>query len=76
MQYAINLCLALPILTHFSSIALAHPTKPLYPPACIIGAGPAGLTAAGRLQEKGIDAIVFEKQAEIGGKCQSYYDEE
>lgn len=34
------------------------------------------MTAAARLQEKGIDAIVFEKQVEIGGKCQSYYDEE
>ncbi|KAF2704639.1 FAD/NAD(P)-binding domain-containing protein [Pleomassaria siparia CBS 279.74] len=46
------------------------------PPVCIIGAGPAGLTAAGKLQNKGIDAVVFEKQPAVGGKCQAYYDEE
>ena len=68
MRYSTTWCLALPILAHYSLIASARPTKPLYAPACVIGAGPAGLTAAGRLQEKGIDAIVFEKQAEIGGK--------
>lgn len=44
-------------------------------PVCIIGAGPAGLAAAGRLQAKGIDAIVFDKQDEVGGKCQAWYDE-
>ncbi|KAF2477635.1 FAD/NAD(P)-binding domain-containing protein [Lindgomyces ingoldianus] len=52
----------------------AHPTKPKLP-VCIVGAGPAGLTAANRLEKKGLKAVLFEKQPEIGGKCQSYYDE-
>jgi cation diffusion facilitator CzcD-associated flavoprotein CzcO len=43
-------------------------------PVCIIGAGPAGLTAAKRLEAKGQKAVIFEKQAEVGGKCQSFYD--
>jgi protoporphyrinogen oxidase len=43
---------------------------------CIIGAGPAGLTAASKLEEKNIKAVIFDSQAELGGKCQSYYDEE
>ena len=46
------------------------------PPVCIIGAGPAGLTAAGKLEEKGIKAMIFDKQEEIGGKCQAWYDEQ
>ena len=46
------------------------------PPVCIIGAGPSGLSAAGKLEEKGIKAIVFDKQAEVGGKCQAWYDEQ
>ncbi|KAF1956436.1 FAD/NAD(P)-binding domain-containing protein [Byssothecium circinans] len=54
----------------------AWPTKRHKPPVCIIGAGPAGLTAAGRLEAKGIEAVVFEKQDALGGKCQSYYDDE
>jgi monoamine oxidase len=76
MKYSTTWSFAIPILTHLSLIASTRPTDPHYPPVCIIGAGPAGLSAAGRLQEKGIDAIVFEKQEAIGGKCQSYYDEE
>jgi hypothetical protein len=79
MRYSTAWGFALSTFTHFPLEASALPTndaKPLYAPACVLGAGPAGLTAASRLQEKGIDAIVFEKQAEIGGKCQSYYDDE
>ncbi|KAF1995917.1 FAD/NAD(P)-binding domain-containing protein [Amniculicola lignicola CBS 123094] len=56
-----------------SQSAEAWPHKK--PPVCIIGAGPAGLTAANRLEEKGYKAVIFEKQPEVGGKCQSYYDE-
>ncbi len=37
----------------------------------ILGAGLAGLSAAWHLQRKGIDCIVFEKEAEIGGLCRS-----
>ncbi|KAF2805484.1 FAD/NAD(P)-binding domain-containing protein [Mytilinidion resinicola] len=43
-------------------------------PVCIVGAGPAGLAAAKRLESKGKKAVIFEKQAEVGGKCQTYYD--
>ncbi|RDI78266.1 hypothetical protein Vi05172_g11772 [Venturia inaequalis] len=43
-------------------------------PVCIIGAGPSGLTAAYNLQLKGYKTVIFDKQAEIGGKCQAYYD--
>ena len=44
-------------------------------PVCIVGAGPAGLTAAATLESKGRKAVIFEKQQVVGGKCQSYYDE-
>jgi ribulose 1,5-bisphosphate synthetase/thiazole synthase len=44
-------------------------------PICIVGAGPAGLTIANRLQAKGLDTVVFEKDPEVGGKCQAFYDE-
>lgn len=43
-------------------------------PVCIVGAGPAGLTIANRLQAKGYSTVIFEKNAEVGGKCQAYYD--
>ncbi len=45
-------------------------------PVCIVGAGPAGLSAASKLQDKGIKAIVFDKQDAVGGKCQAYYDDQ
>jgi ribulose 1,5-bisphosphate synthetase/thiazole synthase len=45
-------------------------------PVCIVGAGPAGLTIANRLQTKGYATVIFEKDAEVGGKCQAYYDEQ
>jgi NADPH-dependent glutamate synthase beta subunit-like oxidoreductase len=44
-------------------------------PVCIIGAGPAGLSAAGRLEQKGVKAMVFDSQEEVGGKCQAWYDD-
>lgn len=43
-------------------------------PVCIVGAGPAGLSAAKALEEKGRSVVVFEKRPEVGGKCQAYYD--
>ena len=43
-------------------------------PVCIVGAGPAGLTVANRLEAKGYETVIFEKQPEVGGKCQAYYD--
>lgn len=60
----------------FSTTANAWPRRHSTPPVCIIGAGPSGLTAASRLEAQGVKAIVFDKQAELGGKCQSYYDEQ
>ncbi|KAI0087473.1 hypothetical protein BDY19DRAFT_907334 [Irpex rosettiformis] len=43
-------------------------------PVCIVGAGPGGLTIAHELESKGYSTIVFDKQPEVGGKCQEYYD--
>ena len=37
----------------------------------VIGAGPAGLTAAWRLQQAGFDCIVFEAQSQVGGRSRS-----
>jgi uncharacterized protein with NAD-binding domain and iron-sulfur cluster len=34
------------------------------------------LSAAGKLEEKGIKAMIFDKQEEVGGKCQAWYDEQ
>lgn len=76
MQYSMRCSVALPILTYLSLTASALPTRSPKPPVCIIGGGPAGLTAAARLDAKGIESIVFEKQDAVGGKCQSYYDDE
>lgn len=44
-------------------------------PVCIVGAGPAGLTVANKLEAKGYETVIFEKNPEVGGKCQAYYDE-
>lgn len=49
------------------SLSAAHPV-------CIVGAGPAGLAAAAKLELRGKAAVVFEKQRAVGGKCQAVYD--
>jgi cation diffusion facilitator CzcD-associated flavoprotein CzcO len=54
----------------------ATPLRRHQSPVCIIGAGPAGLSAGARLEAKGIPAIIFDEQKEIGGKCQAWYDEQ
>jgi len=62
-----------------SSLTLSAPTGRCdcdEKPVCIIGAGPAGLAAAGRLEQKGIKAVMFDRQEEVGGKCQAWYDEQ
>jgi NADPH-dependent 2,4-dienoyl-CoA reductase/sulfur reductase-like enzyme len=65
------------LLTLFALTTAAHPTRRHDPkPVCIIGAGPAGLSAAGRLEHKGIKAIIFDEQEEVGGKCQAFYNNE
>lgn len=76
MRHSTKYSFVLPIVTYLWLTASALPTKPVKNPVCIIGAGPAGLTAAARLEAKGIESVVFEKQTAIGGKCQSYYDEQ
>lgn len=45
-------------------------------PVCIVGAGPAGLAAASRLESNGQSTVLFDKQSSVGGKCQEYYDTE
>lgn len=72
------LSLVVPLLTLHSLTALAAPHRapPKQHPVCIIGAGPAGLSAAGKLEQKGIEAVIFDEQAEVGGKCQAWYDEQ
>lgn len=40
----------------------------------IIGAGPSGLFAARALQKKGIEPVLLEKEARVGGKCYTYSD--
>lgn len=45
-------------------------------PVCIVGAGPAGLAAASRLESLGQTTVIFEKQARVGGKSQAIYDQE
>ncbi|KAJ5648906.1 uncharacterized protein N7484_002629 [Penicillium longicatenatum] len=43
-------------------------------PVCIVGAGPAGLSAAAELELKGYRTVTFEKQKAVGGKCQAVYE--
>lgn len=43
-------------------------------PVCIVGAGPAGLSAAAELELKGYRTVTFEKQSAVGGKCQAVYE--
>lgn len=54
------------------AVGYAAPTKD---PVCIVGAGPAGLAAAARLESQGQTTTIFEKQALVGGKCQALFKE-
>jgi len=40
---------------------------------CILGSGAAGMSAAAFLKDKDYNVIVFEKQSEIGGYCQTRF---
>lgn len=40
----------------------------------IIGAGPAGLSAAEALRKYGKKSVILEKESKIGGKCHTYTD--
>ena len=35
--------------------------------ACVIGAGPSGITALKNLLDQGIDAIAFDRNSDVGG---------
>lgn len=62
---------------YFLGVAALLPLVSFAPgglPVCIIGAGPAGLMAAAKLEARGKQVVVFEKQAAVGGKCQAVYD--
>jgi heterodisulfide reductase subunit A len=39
----------------------------------VIGGGPAGMAAAGKLQDLGLDVVLIEKQAEVGGHLNKWY---
>lgn len=39
----------------------------------VIGGGPAGLAAAGQLQSFGLDVVLIEKQAQVGGHLNKWY---
>jgi cation diffusion facilitator CzcD-associated flavoprotein CzcO len=54
------------------AVAYAAPTE--YP-VCIVGAGPAGLAAASRLERLGRTTIIFDRQEFVGGKSQAVYRE-
>lgn len=54
-------------------VSLAH-AAPSNFPVCIVGTGPSGLVTARKLEAKGYDVVMFEKQTSVGGKSQSYYD--
>ena len=41
-------------------------------PVAVIGGGPAGLSAAQALIERGYQVVVFEKEKRLGGKCRSF----
>jgi heterodisulfide reductase subunit A-like polyferredoxin len=53
--------------------------RPLPPPpqtrSAFVDVGPAGLTVANKLQAKGLETVIFEKNSRVSGKCQAYYDE-
>ncbi|KAJ3903248.1 FAD/NAD-P-binding domain-containing protein [Lentinula edodes] len=44
-------------------------------PVCVVGAGPSGLTVAHELESRGVPTVIFDSNVEVGGKCQSYYDD-
>jgi cation diffusion facilitator CzcD-associated flavoprotein CzcO len=55
-------------------VAAATPAKTEERPVIIVGGGAAGLSAAGALARRGIDAVVLEQDAEIGGTWARRYD--
>lgn len=64
----------LALLQIFTGVVTAWPWPTKEPPVCVVGAGPAGLTAAAYLEKKGYETVVFEKQPQVGGKSQAVYE--
>jgi NADPH-dependent 2,4-dienoyl-CoA reductase/sulfur reductase-like enzyme len=54
-------------------LGLVESTRDTAYPVCIVGAGPAGLIAASKLEIQGKKVVVFEKQDEVGGNSQAIY---
>ncbi|KAI9038314.1 FAD/NAD(P)-binding domain-containing protein [Aspergillus affinis] len=61
----------LPLLDHDPNSVICP--RHLLLPVCIVGAGPAGLSAAAELEGQGHRTVIFEKQSAVGGKCQAVY---
>ncbi|RKN41882.1 flavin-containing monooxygenase [Streptomyces hoynatensis] len=59
-----------------SAPSVSSPSEPERPPApvYVIGAGPAGLSAAAALAGHGIRAVVLEKSGEVGAAWRRHYD--
>ena len=57
-----------------AALAVQCRAAPVADPVCIVGAGPAGLTVANRLEAQGRQTVIFESQPEVGGKCQAFYE--
>ena len=70
MRFLLSTTLAVSLL---STHVWAGASSDLVSPVCIIGGGPTGLSAAHALESQGHQVVVFEKQPEVGGKCQAYY---
>ncbi|KAG7096104.1 hypothetical protein E1B28_006780 [Marasmius oreades] len=70
------LSLALTPRAFAQQVARDEPTSDHYQqsyPVCVVGAGPTGLAAAHELEAKNYSVVIFEREPEVGGKCQSYY---
>lgn len=48
------------------------PVGSLHRRAAVFGGGPGGLTAAHELAERGFEVTLYERHAELGGKCRSF----
>jgi hypothetical protein len=66
-------CLSVALATSFSNVE-RKVTTVLNTDVCIIGGGAAGSYAAIGLLDKGVDLVVVEKQQDLGGHADTYFD--